>query len=147
MEFGIDAFLEKYVNFERLDDSTAGIDADRSYENTYEEGLAFEYRINKMILVSTGFNLTQIGQKKSSTLDISAPGGHADYWSAGIGTQVEPVSDLKINVSLGYTSFINSYKNSDYYDSLLAAYGAPDATKEYNKKYVIIALGAEYKFI
>lgn len=147
-EFGVDAYLEKYVNFERLDDSAAGIDASEEYNNTYEEGLTFEYRFNSMLLASIGGNLTQIGQKKSATLDTSLPGAHADYWSAGFGCQVTPVEDLKINFAVGYTAFQDTYKYSDYSDRLLdSMLGSDGAAKEYNKEYIIVAVGAEYRFM
>jgi len=146
-EFGVDAYLEKYVNFERLDDSAAGIDADKDYGNTYEEGLTFEYTFNKMFLASIGFNLTQIGQKKSATLDTSIPGAHADYWSAGIGGQVTPIEDLKINFGIGYTGFQKKYEHADYSDDLAAAFFGGSPSKEYNKQYIVVAIGAEYRFI
>lgn len=147
VEFGVDAYLEKYANFERLDDATAGIDSDKAYGNTYEEGLTFEYTFNKMFLGSIGFNLTQIGQKESATVDISSPGAHADYWSVGIGGQITPVEDLKINIGVGYTGFQNTYKNSDAYDQAVYGMTGTLPTKEYNKQYIIVAIGAEYRFM
>jgi long-subunit fatty acid transport protein len=143
VEFGADAYLEKYADFERLDDPASGIDSDKSYSNTYEEGLAFEYTANRYFLASIGFNLTQIGQKKSGTLDTSIPGAHADYWSVGFGCQVTPVDDLKINLGVGYTGFRNTYKYADKNDRAIS----PVTTKEYNKEYVIVAIGAEYRFM
>lgn len=143
MEFGADAYLEKYANFERLDDPASGIDSDKSYGNTYEEGLMFEYTLNRYFLASIGFNLTQIGQKKSGTLDTSIPGAHADYRSVGFGCQVTPVDDLKINLGIGVTGFQDTYKYADKNDRAISSL----TTKEYNKEYLVVAVGAEYRFM
>jgi hypothetical protein len=143
VEFGADAYLEKYANFERLDDPASGIDSDKSYGNTYEEGLMFEYTLNRYFLASIGFNLTQIGQKKSGTLDTSIPGAHADYRSVGFGCQVTPVEDLKINLGIGVTGFQDTYKYADKNDRAIS----PLTTKEYNKEYLVVAIGAEYRFM
>ena len=142
-EFGVDAYLEKYADFERLDDALAGVDSDDAYGNTYEEGLTFEYTVNSEFLASIGFNLTQIGQKKSATTDISSAGGHADYCSVGIGGQYKPVDDLKINLAVAYTRFQDKYSNSDVYDSMAGV----NTSKEYYKEYYIVAVGAEYRFM
>ncbi len=143
LEFGADAYLEKYANFERLDDPNSGIDSDKSYGNTYEEGLMFEYTLNRYFLASIGFNLTQIGQKKSGTLDTSIPGAHADYRSVGFGCQVTPVDDLKINLGIGVTGFQDTYKYADKNDRAISSL----TTKEYNKEYLVVAVGAEYRFM
>ncbi|HPP94052.1 MAG TPA: hypothetical protein PKX79_01570 [Spirochaetota bacterium] len=147
VEFNFDTYFEKYVNFNRLDDPVAGIDADDAYENTYAQGLAFEYKFNEMFLASIGFNLTQIGQKKSSTVDISIPGGHADYWSVGIGGQVTPIKDLKINMAVEYTGFQKTYSNSDFYDKQVYSLTGTMPSKKYNKEYINMAIGVEYKFM
>jgi len=146
-ELGVDAYLEKYVNFERLDDDAAGIDADKDYENTYEEGLTLEYTFNSMFLASIGGNLTQIGQKKSATLDTSLPGAHAHYWSIGMGGQVTPLENLKINIGIGYTGFQKKYEYADYSDDLVASIFGGSPSKEYNKQYIVIAAGVEYRFM
>ncbi|HOP29973.1 MAG TPA: hypothetical protein PKZ64_10420 [Spirochaetota bacterium] len=143
VEFGADAYLEKYANFERLDDANSGIDSDKVYGNTYEEGLMFEYTLNRYFLASIGFNLTQIGQKKSGTLDTSIPGAHADYRSVGFGCQVTPVEDLKINLGIGVTGFQDTYKYADKNDRAISSL----TTKEYNKEYLVVAIGAEYRFM
>lgn len=144
-EAAMNIYFEKYADLSRLDDSTAGIDSGKSYGNTYEYAFALEYTFSKMFLASSGINYVRIGQEKSATLDISTPGAHADYIGLGIGGQVSPADNFKINLSLAYIGFIKKYWYADAYDRQVAALSGSPASKEYNKNYVNVGLGAEYR--
>ncbi len=148
---GANAYLEKSVNFDKLDNPQFGIKAKDAYRNTYEESAAVEWQATPRWLFSLGVNFNQIGQRQGSTLDISVPGAHANYMSIGTGFQVEVSKGLKLNLGLAHTAFQTKYKNADAGDAQLkAAFAAQGVTisptKEYNKQYFIFALGLDYHF-
>lgn len=149
VEVGVNAYLEKYADFSGLDynDSFVHIDSKKAYNNTWEEGICVEYTFSKYFLVSAGFNMNQIGQKKSATFDITSAGGQAQYMSIGVGGQVSPVDDLKINLALAYTGFVKSYSYSDGYDKYVGSLTASSPSKEYFKRYINIGIGAEYRML
>lgn len=150
-EFNINAYLENYANFNALNNEATGADYEKDYTNTYETSIAVEYIINSSFLVSTGINMNFIGQKEDSTTDISAPGAHSNYISIAGGFQYKPIENLKLNLGLTHTRFVNKYTTTDQADQTLkdsfaAAGSTINPTKEYDKKYWIVALGAEYSF-
>jgi hypothetical protein len=148
---GANAYLESSVNFAKLDNPQFGIVASKAYRNTYEESAALEVQINPRWLYSFGINFNQIGQNQDSTVDISVPGAHANYMSEGTGFQFEPRKGIKLNVGLAHTAFMNKYKNADAGDKQIAANFAAQGvtvspTKEYDKKYFILAFGLDFHF-
>jgi len=148
---GANAYLEKSVNFDKLDNPAFGIKAKDAYRNTYEESASLEWQATPKWLFSFGINFNQIGQRRESTLDISVPGAHANYMSIGTGFQVEVRKGLKLNLGLAHTAFQSKYTNADSGDKQLAAQFAAQGvtiapTKEYNKQYFILALGLDYHF-
>ena len=148
---GFNAYLEGSANLSLLNNPTFGIIASQAYGNTTEESLALEHRLNPRWLLSFGLNLNQIGQKKGASLDISLPGGHANYLSEGTGFEYQASPRLKLNVGLAHTAFIHAYQNSDAGDARIAsafvAQGAAIApAKVYDKEYIIFAAGLDYHF-
>ncbi len=152
LSMGMNAYLEKSVDFGMLDNPLNANDHTKDYKNTYEEQASFEYRLNKTWLVSAGVNFNQIGQAKSSTIDTSVPGAHANYLSIGAGFQYQVSEKVKFNMGVGHTRFTSTYENADVMGdqaikSTFAAKGvAVNPTKEYNKQYIIIAFGIDYRF-
>lgn len=149
---GVNAYLEKYADWTMLDNPANNNDHTKDYDNTFEENLSFEYRVLPSLLVSAGASLNEIGLHKSSTIDTSAAGGHANYLSVGGGVRVTPAENLKINLGIGYTQFVSSYQNADVMgdQALKTAFASKkvsiDPRKEYDKKYLSVALGLEYRF-
>ncbi len=151
LSLGANAYLESSVNFGMLDNPMFGINAKRSYRNTYEESAAFEYQVNPRWLVSFGVNLNQIGQNPDATVDISVPGAHANYMSEGAGFQYTASEHMKVNVGLAHTAFMNKYQFADSGDKQLQASFASQGvtispTKQYNKEYFILAFGVDFHF-
>jgi long-subunit fatty acid transport protein len=149
---GVNAYLEKSVDFSMLDNPLNGNEHRKDYGNTLEESAALEFRVSKPWLVSVGVNFNQIGQVKSSTSDISVPGAHANYLSIGAGFQYQPRENLKFNLGIGHTRFISKYEDADLLGDqpVQAAFAAQGVTinprKEYDKKYLIVAFGLDYRF-
>ena len=83
-----------------------------------------------------------IGQDEDSTIDISVPGAHSDYITLAGGFQYEIGKDVLLNFGMSYTGFASTYENRDQYDSFMS----PDAKKKYNKQYLVMAIGANYRF-
>ncbi len=149
---GVNAYLEKSVDFSMLDNPANGNDHTKDYKNTVEESASIEYRVNPKWLWSVGLNFNQIGQAKSSTIDTSIPGGHANYLSIGTGFQYQVSDRLKFNLGLGHTRFVSPYENADVQGdqkikATFAANGVTvDPRKEYDKQYIIVAFGLDYRF-
>jgi long-subunit fatty acid transport protein len=151
LSMGVNAYLESSVNFSKLDNAQFGIKASDAYRNTYEESAAIEYKFNPRWIWSFGVNFNQIGQRQNSTIDISLPGAHANYFSQGTGFQYSATPKLKLNVGLAHTAFMNAYENADAGDRQLAASFATQGvtiapTKRYNKEYFILAIGVDFHF-
>ena len=151
LSMGINAYLERRADLALLDNPSYGIQAAKAYRNTYEESASLERQLNAKWLVSFGLNLNQIGQRRSATLDTSIPGAHANYLSEGAGFQYRYSERLKLNAGLGHTAFIHAYRNADAGDgqvqAAFAGQGSPvTPEKEYNKAYVILAVGLDYHF-
>ncbi len=152
LSMGMNAYLEKSADFSMLDNPANANDHKKDYKNTYEEQASFEYRLNKTWLISAGVNFNQIGQAKSSTIDTSVPGAHADYFSIGAGFQYQVSEKVKFNLGVGHTRFTSAYENADVMGdqkikSDFAANGMTvNPTKEYNKQYIVIAFGIDYRF-
>jgi len=151
LSVGANAYLESSANFSLLNNPTFGITASSAYRNTYEEQAALEFTFAPRWLWSLGFNFNQIGQRQGSTLDISVPGAHANYMSEGTGLQYQATKGLKLNLGLAHTAFMNQYQNADSGDQqIAAAYAAQGVTvaptKQYNKEYFIVAIGADFHF-
>ena len=149
---GMNAYLEKRANFGMLAFAPNGNDPRRDYGNTLEEGCSLEYRASPAWLLSAGVNLNQIGQVRSSTLDISLPGAHSDYLSVGAGFQVQASERCRFNVGLAHTRFRRAYETADVMGDqrLQAAFAAQgeaiDPRKGYDKRYFILAFGLDYHF-
>ena len=148
---GLNVYLEGSVDFGMLDNPTFNIDHQQEYSNTYEKSAGVEYRLNKTWLVSAGVNFNQVGQRKSSTIDISVPGAHTNYQSVGTGFQYQPNEKLKFNLGVGWTQFVQRYENADAGDQQIkASFQAQGVTvnprKEYDKRYLVVAFGIDYHF-
>lgn len=148
---GLNVYMEGSVDFTALDNPDFGIDHTRDYTNTYEKSAGFEYRLNKAWLVSAGINFNQVGQRKASTIDISIPGAHTNYQSLGAGFQYEPNDRVKFNLGVGWTQFTERYQNGDAGDQAIKASFqaqgvAVDPRKEYDKRYLVVAFGINYRF-
>jgi long-subunit fatty acid transport protein len=149
---GLNRYYEGSVNFSMLNNPANHNDYTKDYSDTTEESASLEYRLNKTWLVSVGMNFNQIGQKKASTIDISVPGAHANYDSIGAGFQYTASDQLKLNFGIGHTRFASTYQNADVMgdQALKAAFQAQgvaiDPKKEYDKKYIVVAFGLNYRF-
>jgi len=147
---GFKAYLEGRARMDLLDDPVAGIEARRDYGNTCEASAALEYQLDDRWLLSLGVNVNRIGQRPSATLDTSLPGGHANYLSLGTGCRYRLSSRLRANAGLAWTGFAHPRRHADAGDLALrgrfaAAGVAVDPRKEYDKRYLILALGIEYQ--
>jgi long-subunit fatty acid transport protein len=146
---GMNAYLEHSARMDLLNDPTAGIDSRRDYGNTYEVATALEYRLGPRWLVSLGTLFTWIGQAKSATLDTSLPGAHANYLSLGTGCQFQASARTRINFGLACTGFTHRYQAADLQGdrSLQAGFAAAGVAisprKEYDKRYLILAVGLD----
>ena len=136
-EFSFNIYFEDNVNFSYLGDSH-----EEDYGNTYELGGCIEYTVSDRLKISAGTLYNWIGQDEDSTTDISIPGGHSDYITFAGGFQYGITENLLLNTGICYTGFVNSYEARDEYADMVS----PGATLEYNKQYIVIALGAQYKF-
>jgi len=148
---GLNVYMEGSVDFGMLDNPTFNVDHRQAYSHTYEKTAGVEYRLNKTWLVSAGINLNQVGQKKSSTVDISIPGAHTNYESIGTGFQYTANDRLKFNLGVGWTQFTERYQNADAGDQQIkASFKAQGVTvdprKEYDKRYLVVAFGINYHF-
>ena len=148
---GLNAYLESRADLAMLNNPPYGIQAAKAYRNTYEESVSLERQLNPKWLVSFGLNLNQIGQRRDATLDTSLPGAHANYLSEGAGCQYRYSERLKLNVGLGHTAFIHPYRNADAGDDQVQAAFAGQGSlvtpeKDYNKSYLILAVGLDYHF-
>lgn len=126
-------FFEDFTNFSYLGDSYKD-----DYGNTYEIGIGSEYQYSDKLLLGCGIGLSLIGQDEDSTTDASVPGAHSDYLMASCGLQYEINNNLFFNTGVAYLKFADTYENSDEYP--------PGVVKEYDKRYLLIALGLNYKF-
>ncbi|MDR3671503.1 MAG: hypothetical protein P4L36_11700 [Holophaga sp.] len=149
VSFGFNDYLESRADFAMLDDPAFAIHAAGSYRNTVEEQASVEYRLNSRWLVSFGLNLNQIGQTRAATLDTALPGAHADYLSEGVGFEYSVSDRTRLNFAVGHTAFLHPYRNADAGDrQIQAAYAAQGVSvnpaKEYNKEYVIVAIGIDF---
>lgn len=148
---GLNVYLEGSVDFSMLDNPEFNVDHKKDYSNTYEKSAALEYRLNKEWLVSAGLNFNQVGQRKSSTIDISIPGAHTNYQSIGTGFQYQRNEKLKFNLGVGWTQFVQRYENADAGDQAVrASFQAQGVSinprKEYDKRYLVVAFGLDYHF-
>jgi len=147
---GLDAYLEHSARMDLLDDPAAQIDSRRDYRNTCEQTAAVEYQAGPRWLLSLGVNVNQIGQRRSATLDISLPGAHANYLSLGTGFRYQASRRLRLNAGVACTGFAHRYQNADVEgdQALQARFKANGVAisprKEYDKRYLILALGLEY---
>jgi|GEM_PF-752294 hypothetical protein len=149
LSFGFNDYLENKVDYAMLNDPAFNINASEMYKNTVEEQAAIEYRVNAKWLLSFGVNFNQIGQTRAATVDTSVPGAHANYLSEGLGFEYSVSDRAKFNFALGHTGFQHVYQNADAGDQAIqAAYAAQGVsvspTKEYNKEYIIVAIGVDY---
>jgi len=149
---GASVYLEGRADFSALDNPDNGVDHRRDYRDTYEESAALEVRLSPRWLVSAGINLNQIGQARTATSDLSLAGAHARYLSLGTGFQFQPTPALKLNLGLGRTRFTRPYDQADLMGDrrLQAAFAAQGVaiapSKAYDKSYLIVALGLDYRF-
>ena len=147
---GVNAYLEHSARMDLLDDPAAGIDSRRDYGNTYEVSAALEYRLGPRWLVSLGTLFTRIGQARPATLDTSLAGAHANYLSLGAGCQFQASGRARINLGIGCSGFVHRYQAADLQgdralQSRFAAAGvAISPRKEYDKRYLILAIGLDY---
>jgi len=150
VEASFNCYFEDRVDFSYLGESYK-----TDYENTYESGACLEYTWSPKLKLSAGFLYTWIGQDEDSTSDATIPGAHTDYISIAGGFQYEVVHRLLtkipglntclVNVGVCYTGFVHKYTNDDAMGGL-ANLLSPGATQEYNKQYIVIALGCEFRF-
>ena len=146
---GLNAYLEHSARMDMLDDPAAGIDSRRDYGNTYEAGSALEYRLGARWLASVGILYTRIGQHPSATLDVSLPGAHADYLSLGAGCQLQASGSTRINFGVACVGFNHRYQRADVQgdQALQAGFAAAGVAisprKEYDKRYLILAVGLD----
>ena len=150
VSLGLNAYLEHSARMGMLDNADDRIVARRDYRDSYEEAAALEFRPGGPWLLSVGVNVTQIGQRRSATLDTSLPGAHADYLSLGTGFQYQASERLRLNAGLSATGFMHSYRNADVVgdQALQARFAAQGAAispdKAYEKRYLILAVGVDY---
>lgn len=149
---GFNQYFEKSVDFAMLDNPANNNDHTKDYRDTREESASIEVKVNPKVLFSLGINFNQIGQRKGSTIDTSVPGAHANYMSIGTGFQYTINDRTKFNLGLSHTRFIQTYENADVQgDKTLQAAAAAQGVainprKEYDKKYIIVAFGLDYRF-
>jgi long-chain fatty acid transport protein len=149
---GVNRYFEGAVDFSMLNNPANHNDYKKDYSDTTEECASVEYRLSKPWLVSLGVNFNQIGQKKSSTIDTSIPGAHANYFSIGAGFQYSASDQLQFNFGVGHTRFTSTYENADVMgdQALQAAFQAQGVSinprKAYDKQYLIVAFGINYRF-
>jgi hypothetical protein len=149
---GVNAYLEQSADLSMLRDPANATDPARDYGNTFEEGLALEYRLTPAWLVSGGLNFNQIGQRRGATLDLSLPGAHEDYVSVGAGFRYALSRRFQVNVGLAHTRFRHPFEHADVLgDQALQARFADlgqaiQPRKRYDKRFVILALGLECHF-
>ena len=149
---GVNAYREHAADFGMLRDPASGIEPGRDYGNTFEEAGSLEYRLTPSWLVSAGVNFNQIGQRRAATLDLSLPGAHEDYVSAGAGFRYAASRRCRINVGLAHTRFRHPFEHVDelgdqaLQDRFAAQGQAIRPRKRYDKRYVILALGLECHF-
>ena len=110
-----------------------------------------EQRLSPRWLVSFGLDLNQLGQRRSATVDTSLTGGQDTTLSEGAGFQYQASERLKLNVGLAHTAFLHPYRVADAGDTQLATAFATQNVpispgKEYNKEYIIFAVGLDYHF-
>jgi hypothetical protein len=147
---GLNAYLEHSARMDMLDDPADGIVARRDYRDTWEPSAALEWRLGPRWLASVGGAWTRIGQTRPATLDVSLPGAHADYLLLGAGFRFEPSGRLRINAGIAWSAFARSYPWADPVgDGALrarfaAAGAAIDPRKEYDKRYLILAVGVDW---
>jgi len=146
---GLNAYLEHGARMDMLDDPAAGIDSRSGYGNTWEGSAALEYRVAPRWLLSLGVNADRIGQRPRAILDTGLAGAHADYVSLGAGFRYQPADRLRFNAGVACTGFAHRLRNADAGDrALQSAYAAAGPgihpLKEYDKRYLILALGVEY---
>ncbi|HJW72073.1 MAG TPA: hypothetical protein VJ486_04395 [Geothrix sp.] len=149
---GANRYFEGSVNFNMLNNPANNNDYKKDYSDTTEESASLEYRLSKPWLVSFGVNFNQIGQRKASTIDTSIPGAHANYFSIGAGFQYAASDQLKFNLGVAHTRFTSTYENADVMgdQALQAAFQSQgvsiDPRKVYDKQYLIVAFGINYRF-
>ncbi|HJV48368.1 MAG TPA: hypothetical protein VJ549_03740 [Geothrix sp.] len=149
---GANRYFEGSVDFSMLNNPANHNDYTKDYKDTTEESAALEYRLSAPWLLSFGVNFNQIGQKKTSTIDTSIPGAHANYVSIGAGFQYTASDQWKFNFGVGHTRFISTYENADVQgdQTLQTAFQtqgvAINPRKEYDKQYLIVAFGVNYRF-
>lgn len=152
LSMGMNRYFEGSVDFSMLNNPANHNDYKQDYKDTIEKSAAIEYRLSAPWLLSLGVNFNQIGQKKSSTIDTSIPGAHANYVSIGAGFQYTASDQLKFNFGVGHTRFTSTYENADVMgdQALQAAFQAQGVAinprKEYDKQYLIVAFGVNYRF-
>ena len=135
-----------------LDDPAARIDSRRDFGTTWEVGTAVEYRFDARWLASLGLLYTRIGMDRSATLDTSLPGAHTNYLSLGTGCQYQASADTRINVGVAWVGFAHRYQSADVQgdqglQARFAAAGvAISPSKEYDKRYLILAVGLDHHF-
>jgi len=130
---------------DRVDFSYLGKGYKDDYENTYELGIGFEYTVSPKLKLSTGFLYTWIGQDEDSTTDTSIPGAHSDYITIAGGFQYEVLKNCLFNLGVCYCGFVDTYDNEDEMGGA-ADILSPGAYQEFNKQYIVVALGVEYRF-
>jgi hypothetical protein len=148
---GMNWYREGSARMDLLDDPGAGIIAARDYGDTWEASAAISFQATGRLLWSAGVNLNQIGQRRAAVLDTSLPGAHAHCLSVGAGCRWQAGPRLLANVGLAWTGFAHPVEQADLAgDQMLrdrfAAAGVPiNPRKRYDKRYLILAVGIEWR--
>jgi len=151
LALSVNAYREGRAHLGLLNNPEFGVNAGRAYGNSYEEAASVEQRLSPRWLVSFGLDLNQLGQRRSATVDTSLTGGQDTTLSEGAGFQYQASERLKLNVGLAHTAFLHPYRVADAGDTQLATAFATQNVpispgKEYNKEYIIFAVGLDYHF-
>jgi hypothetical protein len=148
---GVNLYREGAARMDLLDDPAAGIDARRDYRDSWEGAAALAWRLDERRLLRAGILYTRIGQGRAAVLDTSPPGAHADYLSLAAGGCWQLTPRLRANAGVAWTAFVRPLEQADgagdraLRDAYAAAGLAIEPRKRYDKRYLTLALGVEWR--
>ncbi len=97
-----------------------------------------EYKLNKMFLVSAGFQLTNTAVTDQYQSDLSFS---LNSYSVGLGGAIDVTPKLRINLAYFFTNYSKWTKQSANYNGTTLA-----GTDAYNRTSKVLGIGLEYKF-
>ena len=138
MSASFTAYLTEYADME--------FDAyDGEYSNTYETALSAEYQILTQLAISAGMQFTDTGAGARQSDDLN--GAVGDWFAFGAGARFSPSDNSSITFGIARSALVNEIKNADSTDESLGVLGITNAHKTYYKEYIVVAFGAEYRFL